>query len=1621
MLTIFFILFFGQGLRGSTLPIGWAFLQSPWILYNAATPVTHNCKECFQLTEEVTGQKGCIWHPDPVDFSGPIDIEATMYFGTLDGNGADGICLVFAPSPGCGESGFGIGAHGIPNAVIVEFDTWNNGPAGGDIPNDHVAVNINGDVTNPVLGPSDLGNIEDGQDHTIRFFWDGAGGIEIYFDGALVLSGSYDLAGAMGSNQVFMGYTASTGGAVNTHIVCPDNIPTPAPEPPVFTQFDLEVCEGDQGVVYAVVPVPDVTYSWTIPPGASLNGNGAGISIGWGAQGGEVCVKVDNGCHESDTVCVTVEVTLLPDVQADAPGALCLEEFDLSDLVLLNLDPGHQVSYHPSQAAALAGVPDLGTPPVVQFSGTYWLRIEAGDGCVQTLPVDLILEYPEILVEQPDPVCAPGSVELSLVNIIESKGLPMVFQSFHLSFGDAFNNLNPLDNSNITISGTYWVRSETANGCFDVAAIEVLILPPPELSVIDPPAQCAAGSFDLSTIDFQELSGLGPGEYNLSFHLTFGDAQNGTPALDPPVVTQVGIYWVRITNLAGCFDLAPVEVVFLPTPVVRMSAPDRICAGETAALHFLFEGTASFEVWYSNGVDTFNFSTAQTSHTELIGLQGGSTIQILSFTDNAPPGCPALIDGPLFIAVNALPQISTPLVICDNNQYIVTFQLLGGDSLSWQVAGTPGQQNGSFFQSAPQASGQGYQFTIWDANGCDTLTVSAIPDCSCETNAGTFVENAAQACIGDTLFLTFSEDGFLDSNDLRQYVLHTGGPFNLGQVLQWRNAPFFTFDPALMTPGQTYYAAPVAGNALAGQVDTGEVCFSLVRGIPVTFHEPPSLILPPDDTVCVSQVYGLPLLLEGVAPFNLTYQVGVLSPVSQPINGSTFLLNLPTAQSIPVAFSLLSDAHCSRVLTDTFFLYVNTGPTAANFQFDCNGTNTEFTISFTIMGGDPASYTVTGGPGTLTGNVFKSDPLPVGQPYSFLIDDAYHCKPYSVSGTYACLCITEAGAISGGPFNLCPGDTLDFTNPGLLLDQNDTIVWWLVTDQTHPLGTRIHQWQGRRIYYPGLPVTFGTTYFLVGLAGNQGPIGGIDTLDACLDLTALVPVRFVLPPVLAGVTASPDGIFSCQDTLITLMAQASAPGNLSYQWSTQGGLISGPSSGNPIQAAGPGWYSVTVTESQAGCRDTMGILLTQSADLPVVQIVPPGRLDCRNDQISLDAGGSSSGAGFILTWTTTDGLIVSGGSSLQPIVGALGTYVLTIQNTLNNCSAQGSVTVLRDTLEPLARAGADVTVACGQSMPILNGSASSGQGTLTFRWSTLGGGLPAQVDQASVQVLSPGVYILEVTDPVNGCTATDTVRVTLAGGLNGLSLQAVDPACAGEASGTVEILAVTGGVAPYRARLAGREITIPGVIGGLAAGNYTLQVSDALGCILDTTVILSDPPPLMLTLGPDLTLQLGESTTITPLIAGGTGPMASLIWTSGGDLLCSGCPSLVLEPEREMRVRLVITDAQGCTAQDELDIRVTVLRKVFIPNSFSPNFDGINDLFVIYGGSTVERVKRLAVFDRWGNALYLQEDLPADGSAGWDGKYRDGLMDPGVYVWYAEILFVDGTERLYKGEVHLIR
>jgi gliding motility-associated-like protein len=105
-----------------------------------------------------------------------------------------------------------------------------------------------------------------------------------------------------------------------------------------------------------------------------------------------------------------------------------------------------------------------------------------------------------------------------------------------------------------------------------------------------------------------------------------------------------------------------------------------------------------------------------------------------------------------------------------------------------------------------------------------------------------------------------------------------------------------------------------------------------------------------------------------------------------------------------------------------------------------------------------------------------------------------------------------------------------------------------------------------------------------------------------------------------------------------------------------------------------------------------------------------------------------------------------------------------------------------------------------------------------------------------------------------------------------------------------------------------------------------------------------------------------------------------------------------------------------------LRVFVQKTKPVYIPNVFSPNNDGVNDVFFIQAGNQVARVRSFLVYSRWGETVHQYYDfLPNDPAYGWDGTHRGKVLNPAVFVYHAEIEFIDGRVELFKGDITLVR
>jgi gliding motility-associated-like protein len=162
----------------------------------------------------------------------------------------------------------------------------------------------------------------------------------------------------------------------------------------------------------------------------------------------------------------------------------------------------------------------------------------------------------------------------------------------------------------------------------------------------------------------------------------------------------------------------------------------------------------------------------------------------------------------------------------------------------------------------------------------------------------------------------------------------------------------------------------------------------------------------------------------------------------------------------------------------------------------------------------------------------------------------------------------------------------------------------------------------------------------------------------------------------------------------------------------------------------------------------------------------------------------------------------------------------------------------------------------------------------------------------------------------------------------------------------------------------------------------------------------------------------------------------------------SGCDSLVItetvllntpqtvitettcDPVEEGIFEEIYAAANGCdsvvtivvTLLPEEECNEAEITSIYSPNAFSPNGDGFNDEFTLFAKDGTAIIRHLRIFSRWGELLFEGTDLaPGDLAGGWDGTFRGKAMDPGVYIYFAEVEWADGRVRILKGDLTLIR
>jgi gliding motility-associated-like protein len=195
---------------------------------------------------------------------------------------------------------------------------------------------------------------------------------------------------------------------------------------------------------------------------------------------------------------------------------------------------------------------------------------------------------------------------------------------------------------------------------------------------------------------------------------------------------------------------------------------------------------------------------------------------------------------------------------------------------------------------------------------------------------------------------------------------------------------------------------------------------------------------------------------------------------------------------------------------------------------------------------------------------------------------------------------------------------------------------------------------------------------------------------------------------------------------------------------------------------------------------------------------------------------------------------------------------------------------------------------------------------------------------------------------------------------------------------------------------------------GLAAGTYFFLITNADGCTTTQSVQVGNAPPPVVTVSPGFVIAPGDS-----VILSATGGMY-YSWFPGSGLSCTSCSDPQASPVETTNYCVTVTDTNGCSANACVRVEVTDC-PVYIPNAFSPNNDGQNDLECVRSRCVASL--HFMIFDRWGTKVFESDEQDIC----WDGTFKGRELEAAVFTYIAEVTLWSGTEIRKTGTITLVK
>jgi gliding motility-associated-like protein len=732
-----------------------------------------------------------------------------------------------------------------------------------------------------------------------------------------------------------------------------------------------------------------------------------------------------------------------------------------------------------------------------------------------------------------------------------------------------------------------------------------------------------------------------------------------------------------------------------------------------------------------------------------------------------------------------------------------------------------------------------------------------------------------------------------------------------------------------------------------------------------------------DTTVCGPTditLGGNPTAIGGTPPF--VYEWSTVPPSGWNSNLANPVVNVTATTTFALH---ITDSHACHAY-DTVNVYYDSAVIIDSITFTLEtscGDSTATATVWTHGGTPPLSY------------LWSTVPPQTTQTATGLTAGIYYV---TVTSSIPNGCPPAVGSVLiPSPFE--PSGTLVF-EPGDILCSGDSVKITCLTGAGNTFEWRV---DGITIIPPPSPINNITLY---DVDHNTEIICIVDSSDCKLTLRDTVWVNTL------GIDAGRDTTLPCPPCKPLQIGTPGVPG-YSYLWTlVPNGYISDPNIPMPwVQPEVTTTYYLTVNDSTSGCSATDSVIIT------VIQLPPifvgNDTLVCKGQCVTI--GPNSVPAGCVFNWTSIPPGFNSNLRNPRVCPYTTTMYIFTMIDTVSCCKSKGRVTI--SVYPTIINAGNDTIICAGDTITI----GGPPQPHYSYSWTSNPAGFTSNISNPTVHPEFPTWYILHVNDSIFNCDVVDTVFVDID----------IPPVFAGnDTSVCIGDSAKIGSYWPdhllytysWRSEPPGMNplnFANDSIFMELPLDTVTLYIltmtSNLTGCTSIDTMIVRYKQTPAITISSDKAGDIifgGQIITFTAL-PDNYDEYRFYIVPPGEELQeppAQSGPSNIFKTDRitENQTRVIcIALNYGCDSSP--DTIIVTLKS--IPNAFTPNGDGINDVFL--------EGMDLTIINRWGQTMYL-------GTGGWDGKYHGQKCSPGTYYYLLRIKDLNNVTTVLKGAVTII-